>query len=363
MENLNLGILGSGQLGWMMIQEARKLPVKFGVMDSGERGPAASISDFYMKQTDYRKFVDSCDFVTYEFENVGIDGLKYADDEQKLRPGLLPVKLKKDRSLEKEYMASNGFPTAPFTVAETTSEARRACRDFGKSVIKYASGGYDGKGQIYVRTDEDIDRVEIDGKCIVEEMIEFECELSVIASRDSRGKILMHTPSFNYNQSGILIYNYAPFPNSRAMEITSALLKKMEYIGVMGVEFFLRGNEVLVNEFAPRVHNTGHHTLSGSTISQFEQHVRTVLDMPLTGPRLLKPSAMVNIIGRKLDRDLLETILKTADSKVYWYGKDDARKKRKMGHVNLLADSVDDLKEKVEKTIQMLYPDGVSSYL
>lgn len=363
MENLKLGILGSGQLGWMMIQEGRKLPVKFGVMDSGERGSAASICDFYMEERDYRKFVDSCNFVTYEFENVGMEGLEYAEDQQKLRPGLMPVRIKKDRSLEKEYLVSNGFPTAPFAVAESTEEARKACRDFGKSVIKYASGGYDGKGQIYVRTAEDIDRLEIERKCIVEEMIDFDCELSVIGSRDSSGHVFIHTPSFNYNQSGILIHNYAPFPNSMAMDITSRLLKKMDYIGVMGVEFFLRGNEVLINEFAPRVHNTGHHTLSGSSISQFEQHVRTVLDMPVTSPRILKPSAIVNIIGRNLDHDLLENLLKIEDSKVYWYGKDDARKKRKMGHINLLAHTVDELRDRIEKTVKLVYPGGVAGYL
>ena len=363
MDNLKLGILGSGQLGWMMIQEGRKLPVEFGVMDSGEKGSAASISDFYMGPENYRKFVDSCDFVTYEFENVRRDGLEYADEQGKLRPGILPVNLKKDRSLEKEYLASGDFPTAPFTVVETTSEARSACRDFGRSVIKYASGGYDGKGQIYVRNAADIEKIEIDGKCIVEEMIDFDCELSVIGSRDSSGKIVMHTPSFNYNLSGILIDNYAPFPNRKAMEITSSLLKSLNYIGVIGVEFFLKGSDVIINEFAPRVHNTGHHTLSGSSISQFEQHVRTVLDLPVPDAELISPSGIVNIIGRNIDPDLLRGLLQNEGTKVYWYGKNDARRKRKMGHVNLIAETVDELREKISSTIDLVYPDGVRNYI
>jgi 5-(carboxyamino)imidazole ribonucleotide synthase len=363
MDDLKLGILGSGQLGWMMIQEGRKLPVKFGVMDSGEKGSAAAISDFYMGPDDYRKFVDSCDFVTYEFENVRRDGLEYAEEQGKLRPGLLPVNLKKDRSLEKDYLVSGGFPNAPFTVAETTSDARRSCRDFGKSVIKYASGGYDGKGQIYVRNEADIEKLEIHGKCIVEEMIDFDCEISVIGSRDSSGRVVMHTPSFNYNQSGILLYNYAPFPNRKAMEITSRLLNRLQYVGVIGVEFFLKGEDVIINEFAPRVHNTGHHTLSGSSISQFEQHVRTVLDLPVPDANLIMPSGIVNIIGRGIDSDLLHKLLQSNGTKVYWYGKNDARRKRKMGHVNLLAENENELREKISSTMELIYPDGVENYL
>lgn len=350
-----IGIIGSGQLGWMMILEGRKLGDQFFVLGGDHNDPASRIADRHFAYSEYREFVDECDVVTYEFEHVNQDALEYASEQKKLRPGIEPVKLKRDRSREKEFLQSAGFPVPRFTVAESLQELGNARKDFGRCVIKTVSGGYDGKGQYYLKADQNVPEDMPEQKYIIEDFIDYQYEASIIISRSTRGEISAHTPSYNLNMNGILINNLAPTDDNGMLEIARKLVYTLNYVGVMGIEFFIVDGKPIINEFAPRVHNTGHHTLVGSSISQFEQHIRAITGLPVGSPELLSPSGIVNIIGTGLDWIKKNSVLKIGGTQVYWYGKDDIRRKRKMGHVNCVSPNEEGLRTKLGQVMAVVY--------
>ncbi len=284
-EKFDLGILGSGQLGLMMLLEGTPLGLRFSVCDTAQ-GPAVRFAHGYFRADGYREFVDSSQYVTYEFEHVDGRALEYAEEQNKLRPSLLPVKLKRDRSLEKEFYVRHGIPTARYVVADGKNEIMRAVKDMGDCVVKMCEGGYDGKGQYYFfdgRRDEVPEGGA--GKAIVEEFVRYENEASIICYRTPDGRMGAFEPSFNLNRNGILVYNYGPYRGGSEMrDIAFRLMASLSYVGVMGIEFYNVGGRFIVNEFAPRVHNTGHHTLFGFSVSQFEQHVRAVAGLPVHEP-------------------------------------------------------------------------------
>lgn len=359
---MKIGILGSGQLGWMMILEGRKLENEYYVLDRKNNGPASKISDGYYSLDQYREFVDKCDLVTYEFEHVDEKALQYAEDQGKLRPGLFSVELKRDRINEKEYLRKNGFPLADYRIAESFEEAREHTKEFERSVIKSATGGYDGKGQIFVRRGDEITDTG-NGRYVVEEFVDFSAEASVIASRNENGDFRAHVPSFNLNQSGILIYNVAPFEDYGMTEMTRRIMDKLNYIGVMGVEYYIKDGKPIINEVAPRVHNTGHHTLHGSSISQFEQHIRAISGLPIPTPDLFTASGILNIIGTPIGREQLEKILKLDKTRYYWYGKDGVRRKRKVGHINITGISSDEIRQRIKDLMEIVYRGSLDSFL
>ncbi len=359
---MNIGIIGSGQLGWMMILEGRKLQNKYFVLDDSP-GPAARIADGYMPSTDFKSFVDACDVVTYEFEHVSESALLYAAKEGKLKPSVDAVALKRERTAEKEFLDRNHFPVGPFRIAESADEAVIAAKDFGKSVIKSSRGGYDGKGQFYVK-DGRLETAHLPSgeRFVVEEFIEFDYEASIIASRGLDGRKHFHTPSLNINESGILFYNEAPSNDCGMRDVASRLMDTLDYVGVMGIEFFIISGKALINEFAPRVHNSGHHTLHGSSISQFEQHIREITGLPVPMPVLLKPSGIVNAVGVELDRVVEKHLMKIPETHVYPYGKSELRRRRKMGHVNINASNLSELSERRKSVIETVYGESPRAY-
>lgn len=360
---MDIGIMGSGQLGWMMIIEGRKLKNRYFVLDKDNGGPAAKIADGFFELSDYREFVDKCDVVTYEFENVSTRALEYAQECGKLYPSLEPVRLKKDRTLEKEYLSENGFPIAKYASVGNISELRRVRKDFGKCVIKARGGGYDGKGQYFFEEEEALADDIPEGSYVIEEFIDYQYEASVIASRDAEGNFSAHKPSYNLNREAILISNAAPIEDHGMTAIVKSLMDRLGYVGVMGVEFYISSGKPIINEFAPRVHNTGHHTLHGSSISQFEQHIRAISGMPVPEPELFVPSGIMNIIGTDPDDTQIRNILSIGGTRYYWYWKNGVRKKRKVGHVNVTSDSYDSLKRKLEQVSELIYGDRLPDYL
>lgn len=353
---MRLGIIGSGQLGLMMILEGKKLGINFSVIDKTTDGPASRIADRSYVYDQFREFVDECDFVTYEFEHVDGRVLEYASRMNKLRPGIQPVELKKDRSGEKLFLKEKGLPVGAFEVAENSADALKIAGRFRDAVIKSAFGGYDGKGQYFVRNGNVPDQLP-EGKYVVEEFVKFDMEASIIASRDSRGGFRFFDPSLNVNRHGMLYYNVAPIEDYGMKEIVRRLMNELDYIGVMGVEFFIKDGKALINEFAPRVHNTGHHTLMGSSISQFEQHVRTVCDFPTAEPLLYRPSGILNIVGTKPEQALVEKILDVPETQYFWYGKEGVRKRRKVGHINVAGESFESVMKKIGELSEALYGD------
>ncbi len=370
LSDLRIAILGGGQLGWMMILEGRRYPLTFYVVDNFD-APACTIAHKCFDFSNYKSAIDSADVVTYEFEHVPYEALRYADEKEKLVPRIDAVELKRERWRERVFYKNIGVPTPRFFITESFEEALQLVRtefDY-RAVIKQSTGGYDGKGQFFIKCKEDFEKVrdsiaKIHDVFIVEEFIDFDYEASVVLVRDSKGNVYTYPPTHNLNTKGILIYNYGPLENveisKKIVDIATKIAEKLNYVGVMAVEFFIKNSDAIVNEFAPRVHNTGHYTLDAANISQFEQHIKTVTGLEATKPELLSSGGTVNILGIPFNKIPLE-ILKIG--KVYWYGKKEVRKRRKMGHINIVDTTTKNVKNKIETVMSLLYPDGIENYV
>ncbi|EQD35792.1 phosphoribosylaminoimidazole carboxylase ATPase subunit [mine drainage metagenome] len=272
----------------------------------------------------------------------------------KLFPNKKSLDLKLERHLEKLYLRVYGIPVTDFYIAEDSRSALQLSDSFEESIIKTSKGGYDGKGQFRKKKGEN-PHLAGDQTYVVEKFVPFDFEASIIAARTREGKIYYNQPSYNFNDHGVLLYNYAPSDDYGMREKASMLLDRLNYVGVMGIEFFIKDGTSMVNEYAPRVHNSGHHTLSGSSISQFEQHIRCVLGLPMQEPRLLSHSGMINILGREVDEDLERRILYVPGTLIYNYGKTPSPR-RKLGHVNVTASSSEELLEKILELKRIIYP-------
>ena len=361
-----LGIAGAGQLGLMMLLESRGLPLKFHVYGENPEDPALKFADRSFTGDQYREFVDSCDIVTFEFEHINPDLLKYAEEKNKLRPSYNSVKLKMERHREKEYLRDKGFPVGEFAVAHGSEEALSLALQWKKFVIKTSTGGYDGKGQFYWDHMEDFPKND-EGIFVVEKFVDYLYEASMICARDQEGNMVFYEPSYNYNRKGILINNSTTLKdvmtNDSMKNISQRLLESLGYIGVMGIEFFVTEDGPIINEYAPRVHNTGHHTLMGSSISQFEMHVRAVTGLPLQMPVTYVPSGIVNVNGTELDTAQTMEILCINGTRIYMYGKSPARRKRKMGHVCVTASTAEKLLENQEKIKKIIYGNNLDEFI
>jgi 5-(carboxyamino)imidazole ribonucleotide synthase len=360
---MKVGIVGSGQLGWMMILEGRPAGHRFHLTGRDPTSPSASIADRFYPVSKYRKFVDSVDVVTYEFESVDPQVIEYADRQGKLFPPASALQLKWDRTREMEFLKRAGLPIPDYRVARSRGEIRRFAREYGKAVVKACSGGYDGKG-VRIYTEGLRVNCSPERPFLVQEFVDFDSEASVIGARDARGHMVFFPPSSNVNLRGILVSNYSPGREYGMTEIARTVLSRLNYVGVMAIEFMIRNGKALVNEIAPRVHNSGHHTLYGSSLSQFDLHLRAITGTPLVEPRLFRPAGMVNILGRRLSEEATRKILRMDTSRIYWYGKEGVRRRRKLGHVNVVSDTVPGVKASLQRVMNILYPGGtIQDYL
>ena len=357
---MKIGIMGSGQLGWMLIMEGRKFGFEFNVFDES-KGPAARIADHFYGPEEAGEFIRESDVVTFEFENVPMETLELADSENKLRPGLESIRIKKRRSREKRFLNDKGFPVAKFRTAESFWNALEIATEFGNAVIKTSESGYDGKGQVVVRDGVLQGEPLPDQEFVVEKYVNFVYECSVISTRDVSGRIFSFPPSLNYNYMGKLRNSYSPIRADRPGEIAARLLTELDYVGTMGIEFFYDGRNFLINEFAPRVHNGGHHTLMGFSASQFSQHILAVAGYPISQPRQYIPAGIVNVVGIDINEELTRNIQSVPESMVYNYGKP-ARRGRKVGHVNLTDRSLEGLKEKIGMVENIIYAGSPESF-
>jgi len=347
--HMRLFTLGGGQLALMMCWEAQRLPLEF-VFHDDPSAPAATCG---RPAADPFEEVDRADVVTFEFENVDLKVAEYAELKGKLKPPLAYLAVKKGRIAERKLFQSLGIPTASWRIARDGREALEIAKSMGRAVIKVPTGGYDGKGQFYYPREADA-IAELEGELLVEEYVDIAREFSIIAVRDERGDVYFYPPAQNYYVDGILVWNFAPAKApEEAYEYVYRLLEWQKYVGVLAVEFFeTRNGEILVNEIAPRVHNTGHWTLE-TDASQFENHVRAVAGLPVRGPTAVKPTAMVNILGRGLEELPLRQLEELG--KVYWYRKRDVKPRRKMGYVNIVADTVEEAAAKAREALRLIY--------
>lgn len=372
-QNFKVGILGGGQLGRMLIQSGIDFNIPFAVMDPDAQAPCSGIAEFYCGNlTDFQTVLDfglNCDIITIEIENVNTEALKDLEGKgKKVFPQARVIELIQDKRLQKSFYRANGIPTADFFTVENAAEVGKYAY-FLPFVNKLGREGYDGRGVQIMRTQDDLANA-FDAPGLVEKLIDFEKEIAVIAARSPGGEIktfpvveMVFHPVHN-----LVEYLFAPakLPQKTA-EAADAIARKiiatLNMTGLLAIEMFVtRNGEVLVNEIAPRPHNSGHHTIEGNMTSQYEQHLRAILNLPLGDTTTILPGAMVNLLGEPgysgpARYEGFSEVLNTPGVYVHLYGKRMTKPFRKMGHVTILGKDAEELKEKaafVKRTLKVV---------
>lgn len=343
-----VGILGGGQLGRMLAMSAAQLGLSTHIFSSEPSPIAGQVANRTTRADDtdtaaLHAFADSVDVITFESENYPAGLLDTLELHCEVLPPRTALSTSQDRLTEKQFLSGLGLRTAPFANVETEADLGAAMARIGTpSILKTRSFGYDGKGQVRLsRTDEAAQAWASLGAapCILEGVVDFRCELSVIAARSRAGEIVCFDPGENLHRDGILRTTTVPAPHvsgalcEKAKDLACRILEALDYVGVMGIEMFIdEGDEVLINEIAPRVHNSGHWTQDGCMIDQFEQHIRAIVGYPLGGGVRHSDVVMTNLIGDEVSR--AHDLLDEPDVSLYLYGKADIRPGRKMGHFN-----------------------------
>jgi 5-(carboxyamino)imidazole ribonucleotide synthase len=352
-----IGILGSGQLGRMLAVAARQLGYGVQVFSPDLASPAGQLADRewsadYSNTERLKEFVRRVDVVTLEFENVPVETLNLLERDVPVRPGPAVLAAAQNRLNEKNTLRSFGLPTARFVAVETKDDLLVGLAQFGqRGVLKTASWGYDGKGQQLITPDSSIEAIwkQFGAQpAILEALVDFECELSVIAARNVQGDICCYEPILNEHAHHILDVSISPWPGfspqlvAEAQAIARSVVESLDVIGVLCVEMFLtRSGELLINEIAPRPHNSGHLTIDAHVTSQFEQQLRAICGLPLGSTRSRQPAAMANLLGDLWSHGTPDwnSVLARPDTKLHLYGKPEARPGRKMGHLTCLAET------------------------
>lgn len=341
-----IGILGGGQLGRMLSVAASRLGFKTVIFEPGGDCPASHVSNFHLKanyddEEALRQFAESVDVITYEFENIPTSALDLLEAAKPIYPGRLALATSQDRLVEKEFLNGLGLATAPYAEISSLDDLRAAVDKIGvPSILKTRRFGYDGKGQARLNPESDLAKVyeDFDGKpTILEGFVNFEREISVIGARSIGGQVTCFDPGENVHREGILRTTTVPAQITAALRtdavlMTGKILNALEYVGVLGVELFATADGLIVNETAPRVHNSGHWTQDATHIDQFEQHIRAVAGWPLGDGSRHADAIMENLIGDDMNR--LETLRADPTAHLHLYGKAETRDGRKMGHVN-----------------------------
>jgi len=370
-----LAILGGGQLGRMMAMAARTMGIHVRVMDPEARCPASFVVDETVvgRWDDVaaaQRLAAGADAVTLEIEQIGIDALQRVASLAPLRPGVEPIRIIQDKTLQKPWLAEHGFPVGPFRVVRSEAELRAALPVLENNVfLKIGRGGYDGRGQVRIvpRPDQpsDLDddlRLIGQGPCVAEQGLDLDCEISVMAARNPAGEVRAYPAARNHHENQILAWSVlpagiAPELESRAEALAAGIIAQLGIEGMLCVEMFVtRTGELLVNELAPRPHNSYHQSERGCATSQFEQAVRASCNLPLGSTELIAPCAIVNLLG-----DLwangepdFAAALNVPGVRLHLYEKLEARAGRKMGHLSSVGKTTEEALERVLKAKRRL---------
>ena len=357
-----LGMLGGGQLGRFFVIAAHEMGYQVTVLDPDKNSPAGKIADVHLcAQFDdadaLKQMAATCQAVTTEFENVPAATLEQLALSTIVRPSAASVAIAQNRVLEKNFIKEAGLPVAPFKVIQQLADVPDDDSALYPAILKVARFGYDGKGQARVKNQAEAQQAFAEFKqevCVLEQMLPLDLEVSVVLARDAQGHVEAFSTAENSHLNGILDISIAParcseVVKANAQELAKKLAEKLDYVGVLGVEFFIVGNRLLVNEIAPRPHNSGHYTIDACVTNQFEQQVRVMTGLPLGSPKLHSDAVMVNILGDSwfagAKNDALEPAwnkaLEHAQLKLHLYGKHEPRKARKMGHFTVIGKDVD----------------------
>ena len=359
-----IGIIGGGQLGKMMALSAKAMGYRVIVLDPTVDCPCGQVADEqivggYDDLDKIKQLSESSDVITYEFENIDADALAWLNKHAYVPQGTELLRVTQDRIEEKRKVEAAGVEVAPYTVVTREEGVRTGVEKLGlPAVLKTARGGYDGKGQLVLRSVEDIALAETlvsQGDCVLEKWVPFEKEISVIITRGTNGESAVFPVAENIHKDNILHQTIVPArisvaAEAKAIEAAKQIAAALNLVGTLAVEMFLTDNdELYINELAPRPHNSGHYSIEACETSQFEQHVRAVCGWQLGSTNLLKPAVMVNILGEH-QQSLLDKIGELQDWKIHLYGKKEAKHKRKMGHVTLLRETVESALEEAEQS-------------
>lgn len=371
--NSRVGILGGGQLGRMLIQSGIDFNIPFSIIDPDENAPCKELADFQVgKLTDYdtvMKFGAKCDIITIEIENVNTKALKDLSRQgKKVFPQPEVIELIQDKRVQKSFYKEKNIPTAEFILTENKQDVLKH-ENFLPAVHKLGKEGYDGRGVQVLKSKEDFPKA-FEAPGLLEKFVPFEKEISVIAARNEKGDVVTY-PAVEmvfHPEHNLVEYLFAPAQLNtnilhEADRIAIKVIEELKMVGLLAVEMFVtKSGEVLVNEIAPRPHNSGHQTIEANGTSQYEQHLRAITGLPLGDTSLLIPSAMVNLLGEANYSGLakyegLQEAMNVPGVHVHLYGKKLTKPFRKMGHVTIIDQNIESLKEKanfVKQTLKVI---------
>ena len=361
---MKIGVLGAGQLGRMLALSAYPLGHQMRFLALSEEDPSSLLGKTFIHNNNpemVSNFADSSDIVTYESENTDVTIVNEISKNTKVYPSDKSLYISQHRGREKALLDTLKIPCAPYQMVNSLDDLKSAIKNIGiPSILKTATDGYDGKGQFLIKSESQIDEAweKMSGvDAILEGFINFKRELSLIAVRSIDGSLEFYPLVENSHHEGILRLTIAPAQNisvslqNKAQEYMSSLLKEIKHVGVLTIELFESDDDLLVNEIAPRVHNSGHWTIEGAQTSQFENHIRAITESPLGQTTMTsKFSAMINIIGV---HGPIQKVLKTKNAHLHLYNKAE-RTGRKLGHITLTSNSIDELNKTVDSLKEYL---------
>ncbi len=368
-----IGILGGGQLGRFFVISAQKMGYKVTVLDPDKNSPAGRIADIHLCASyNDTEALDSikktCVAVTIEFENIPATTLEYLEKYLIVRPSSKAVSVVQNRIHEKAFFKNNHFPIGPFVVISNVESLALVTNDMYPAILKVAQFGYDGKGQAHVNNRNELEHAfaGFDCKpCVLERKLSLEAEVSVVLARGSNGKIVNFPVIENQHISGILDISIVParVRNSLCMEAihyAELIASKLNYIGVMAIEFFISNEKIYINEVAPRPHNSGHQTIDSCDFDQFDQQIFALTNTPLKNPKLITNAVMVNLLGDiwfkngKLKSPNLDLFKDSSEEVLHIYGKSEARLGRKMGHFTVIGNDPESILMRAKKIKSLL---------
>lgn len=355
-----LGMLGGGQLGRFFVVAAHEMGYKVTVLDPDANSPAGKIADVHIcaafdDKAALLKLANTCEAISTEFENVPADSLSFLAETKPVRPSAYSVAIAQHRVSEKNFLKHAGLPVAPFEVINEVEDLPNDDSDIYPAILKVARFGYDGKGQARVKSQHEAQAAFAQferEECVLEKMLKLDYEVSVVLARDVQGNIATFPTSENSHLNGVLDVSIAPARgrdaiSHQAQKLAILVAEKLAYTGVLGVEFFVCNGELLVNEIAPRPHNSGHYTIDACVTNQFEQQVRAMTGLPLGSSRQHSSAVMVNLLGDVWPENSdsgpeWQAALNNPMLKLHLYGKQQARAGRKMGHFTVINVSRDE---------------------
>ncbi|MCB5188528.1 5-(carboxyamino)imidazole ribonucleotide synthase [Methylobacillus caricis] len=364
-----LGMLGGGQLGRFFVIAAHEMGYRVAVLDPDENSPAGKIADLhicaaYDDEAALARLAEHCVAITTEFENVPAATLEFLAQYCTVRPAAASVAIAQNRVAEKNFFRDAGLPVAPYAVIRQVDDVPGLDSGLYPAILKVARFGYDGKGQARVASQDEARAAfeQFRGEtCVLERMLKLDYEVSLVLARDADGNVEAFPVAENSHLNGMLDVSIVPARGDEAIrqqaqQLAIEVARKLDYIGVLGVEFFVSEGRLLVNEMAPRPHNSGHYTIDACVTNQFEQQVRVLAGLPLGEPRLHSSAVMVNILGdiwKDGEPAWAETLAEPA-LKMHLYGKHEARAGRKMGHFTVIGGSPEAVLETAMRARDML---------